>query len=112
MIPLAFLIICGEKIQLWTMIPKILPACGGQSVLTAETNLPQFSTMAQTETEQDPMVLAPHILCLYFVCGKIFSQRIRLMKEAKTCRNKRKQSKELNNHDVVIKHNQGPLILS
>ena len=27
-----------------------------------------------TETEQDPMVLVPHVLCLYFVCGKTLAK--------------------------------------
>ena len=44
----------------------------------------------EIETEQDPTVLAPHVLHL---C-KNFSQRISLIREVRKYRNKGKQSKE------------------
>ena len=41
------------------------------------------------------MVFAPHVLNLPFVCGKKKnSQRMSLITEVRTCRNKEKQSKE------------------
>ena len=47
-----------------------------------------------SETEQDPKVLVPHVLCLPFFCGKNFSQRTSLIREVRKCRNKGKQSQE------------------
>ena len=39
-----------------------------------------------------------------FCLWKNFSQRIRLIREVRICRNKRKQSKETNNNNGVIQH--------
>ena len=69
-----------------------------------------------TEMEQDHMVLAPHppaptmsSACLLPV--EKFSQRS-LIREERNVETKDNSQRRLNNKNVVIKHGQGPLVLS
>ena len=59
-----------------------------------------------SEMEQDPMVLVPHVLSLPFVHGKTLTKK-RLIREMRKYRNKRKQS---NNNRSIIKQSQGLLV--
>ena len=74
---------------------------------------------ALTDMEQDHIVLAlppplPHLTmssaCLLPV--ENLSQRINLIREVRHAETKEKSQRRLNNNNVVIKHNQGPLVLS
>ena len=62
------------------------------------------------EMKNDPLVLAPHVFCLHFAVEN-FSQRIGLIRDMKTCRNKGKQRRP-NKNNVVTEHSQGPLVPS
>ena len=66
-----------------------------------------------SEPEQEPMVLAPPTTssaCLLSVDN--FSQRISLIREVRNAETKENSLRRLNNNTVVIKHGQGPLVLS
>ena len=64
-----------------------------------------------TETEQNPMVLAPHyVLCLIFVCGKLRS-KTKFNQKTEKWGNKGNSQRRLKNNNVVIKHSQRPLAL-
>ena len=69
--------------------------------------------MSVLETEQDPVVLpAPHhVLRLPFVCGS-FSQKVSLIRKVRNAETKENSQRRLNTNNAVIKHGQGPLVLS
>ena len=69
--------------------------------------------MSVPETEQDPVVLpAPHrVLRLPFVCGS-FSQKVSLIRKVRNAETKKNSQRKLNNNNTVIRHRQGPLVLS
>ena len=41
-----------------------------------------------------------------------FSQRIRLIREVRNAETKENDQRRLNNNNIIIKHSQGPLVLS
>ena len=66
-----------------------------------------------SETEQDHMILAPHTMssaCL--LPAENFSQKISLIREVRNAETKENSQRRLNNNNAVIKHGQGPLVLS
>ena len=65
------------------------------------------------ETEQDHVVLAP--TTMFFPCllpVENYSQRISLIREVRNAETKENSLRRINNNHVVIKHSQGPLVLS
>ena len=70
----------------------------------------------KSEMKQDPVVLAPcHILCLPLSIKKKKQncrQRVGLIREMGNAETKENSQRRPNNNDVVIKHSQGPLVLS
>ena len=65
------------------------------------------------ETEQDSMILA--LPTMSFACLlplENFSQRISLIREVRNVKTKENSQRRLNNNNVVMKHSQGPLVLS
>ena len=69
----------------------------------------------KSEMKQDPIVLRPcHVLCLLFVCKKKKNcrQRVSLIREMGKGETKENSQRRPNHNDVVIKHSQGPLVLS
>ena len=63
--------------------------------------------------EQDSKILAPATMssaCLLLV--EHFNQRISLIRELKNAETEENSLRRLNNNNVVIKHDQGPLVLS
>ena len=62
------------------------------------------------ETEQDPVVLVPHVFSLPLSVEN-FRQRISLIREVRNAEAKENSQRRLNNN-AVIKHSQGPLVLS
>ena len=68
--------------------------------------------MTSTETEQDRVVLAPSMSPACLLPVENFSQRICLIGEARNVETKENSQRRLNNNNVVIKHSQGPLVLS
>ena len=48
----------------------------------------------------------------YLLPVENFSQRISLIREVRNAKTKEKSLRRLNNNNVVIKHSQGPLVLS
>ena len=77
-----------------------------------DTNSLLHDGMRKLEMEQDPKSLPSPIIssaCLLSV--ENYSQRINLIKTSEKRENKGKHSKETNNN-VLIKHSQGPLVLS
>ena len=68
-----------------------------------------------SETEQDPTVLAPPPPTMFSACllsVENFSQRINLVIEVRNVETKENSQRRLNNNNVVIRHSQGPLVLS
>ena len=74
----------------------------------AESSGPQSSS----ETEQDPIVLAPTVSSACLLSMESFSQRISLIREVRNADTKENSQRTLNNSDVVIKHSQGHLVPS
>ena len=64
----------------------------------------------ESEMEQDSVVLAMSSACLLPV--ENFSQRICLIGEGRNVETKENSQRRLTNNNVVIKHSQGPLVLS
>ena len=68
------------------------------------------------EMKQDLMVLAaPRLLPMFSACllpMENFSQKISLIREVRNAETKENSLRRLNNNTVVIKHGQGPLVLS
>ena len=64
----------------------------------------------ENETDQDSVVLAMSSACLLPV--ENFSQRISLIREVRNAETKENSQRRPNNNNVVIKHSQGPLVLS
>ena len=63
--------------------------------------------------QQDPMVLASHpTSSVCFLSIENFSQRINLIREMRNTETKENSQRRLNNNNVVIKHCQGPFVLS
>ena len=65
------------------------------------------------EMEQDSKILAPATMfsaCLLPV--EHFNQRISLIRELRNAETEENSLRRLNNNNVVIKHDQGPLVLS
>ena len=59
------------------------------------------------------MVLAPHAMSsVCFLSMENFSQRISLIREMRNMETKENSHSRLNNNNVVIKHSQGPFVLS
>ena len=80
-----------------------------------------FNTMSVTgnlqsgsEMEQDTMVLAPTttMSSALLLSVENFSQRISLIREVRYAETKENGQRKLNNNNVIIKHSQGPLVLS
>ena len=74
---------------------------------------------ALTDMEQDHIVLAlppphPHhtMSSACHLPVENMSQRINLIREVRHAETKEKSQRRLNNNNIVIKHNQGPLVLS
>ena len=64
------------------------------------------------ETERGPVVLAPtHVPCLPLVCGKLHSKE-RFNQRSVKWGNNGKQSMRLNTNNAVMRHGQGPSVLS
>ena len=53
-----------------------------------------------------------HILYLPFICGKLQSKKINVIREVRNAETKENSQRRQNNNDVVMKHSQGPLVLS
>ena len=68
------------------------------------------------EMKQDLMVLAaPRLLPMFSACllpAENFSQRVSLIREVRNAETKENSLRRINNNNVVIKHSQGPLVLS
>ena len=67
------------------------------------------------ETVQDYMVSPPHPTTTFSACLvpiKNLNQRISLLREVRNAETKGNSLGRLNNNKVVIKHRQGPLVLS
>ena len=67
-----------------------------------------------SEMEQDTMVLAPTttMSSALLLSVENFSQRISLIREVRYAETKENSQRKLNNNNVIIKHSQGPLVLS
>ena len=70
-----------------------------------------------TEMEQDHMVLAPQppAPTMSSACHlpvEKFSQRVSLIREIRNAETNGNSQRRLNNNNAVIKHGQGPLVLS
>ena len=73
----------------------------------AESSGPQSSS----ETEQDPIVLAPTVSSACLLSMESFSQRISLIREVRNVEAKENSQRRLNDN-VVTKHSQGHLVPS
>ena len=69
-----------------------------------------------TEVEQGHVVLAaPHLPSTFSACllpVENFSQKISLIRKMRNAETKENSQKRLNNNNVVIKHSQGPSVVS
>ena len=65
------------------------------------------------EMKQSPMVLDPHTMSpAYLLSVESCSQRTSLIREVRNVETKENSQERLNNNNVVIKHSEGPLVLS
>ena len=72
-----------------------------------------FRIFSSCERKQNHMVLAPPTrssVCLLFV--ENFSKKIRLIREVRNVETKENSARRLSNNNMVMKHSQGPLVLS
>ena len=60
-----------------------------------------------------PLPPPQHVFCLIFACGgKKINQRISIIRELRNAEAKENSQLRLHNKNVVIKHSQGPIVLS
>ena len=82
--------------------------------LTTRSFTGRLSGLSETEQDWVVLVWSPtstlSSVCLLPVGN--FSQRISLTREVRNDETKKNSQRRLNNNDVVIKHSQGPLVLS
>ena len=97
----------------WTEKPGGLQSMGMQSIGCDEATELAHGQLTSFEIKQDCMVLAP--TTMFFPCllpVENFSQKISLIREVKNAETKENSLQRINNNNVVIKHSQGPLVLS
>ena len=53
-----------------------------------------------------------HILYLPFICGKLQSKKINVIREVRNAETKENSQRTPNNNNILIEHSQGPLFPS